>query len=252
MADRKPASSFGTVSGDTDRPPAEGNSRGTRHAATGTHGLCDGPLDRHAPADRPRIIAWWQNMNLEAHWALAILVLAALMTRATVRRAFRVTNTLDYERVARSVSMPAPARVAGAFHESSDRANYSPQVWQRICRHEAAHVITLVTRGGTSRSVRLMRDGLAAAGVFGGFDTNLTAQDRAWKHLVWSLAGSVIDDVHDEGSSSDITNAVQHGPTMLSTGRHPEGYQGELTMDQLIIGARAQARLRTSTAMCWK
>lgn len=196
----------------------------------------------------PDVMKLWQGMNLASRWDLGIIVCAVLLTGSTVRRLSRVadrgTPVLDAQLT------PFVARAAGMLDGVNDRAQYPGDAWRQICRHEAAHAVALLAQGGTLWSIELKRVGSSAASVTGEFGGDLLVQDFAWKHLVWGLASHVIDeadDVHSEGSTHDITNALQNVATILSTGRRPTGYEGELSMDQLIAGARAHAKALLDT-----
>lgn len=141
----------------------------------------------------------------------------------------------------------AVATVSGATLPKAVAApaeDVGPMSIDRRAHHEAAHAYVMIAMGGTVRSADCNPRGNSGGQVSGTFPLGSRGEVE-WAWLVTSVAGNVIDlerDERDGGSSFDFGKAWQHAMALLSCGHRPDGYDGAMTADGLIIAATDRAR----------
>ncbi len=111
-------------------------------------------------------------------------------------------------------------------------------------RHEAAHAVTVAAMGGAVVSLDIRGSGNQGGLCLAQLPDSMPVVDSLWAQLVLALAGNTVDLAgghHDSGAQSDMGCAMQAAAGIISTGHRPAGYDGPLTFDGLLSGARDQA-----------
>lgn len=111
-------------------------------------------------------------------------------------------------------------------------------------RHEAAHAVTVAAMGGAVVSLDIRGSGNQGGLCLAHLPDSMPVVDSLWAQLVLALAGNTVDLAgghHDFGAQSDIGCAMQAAAGIISTGHRPAGYDGPLTFDGLLSGARDQS-----------
>ncbi|MDN5768926.1 MAG: hypothetical protein L0H96_24720 [Humibacillus sp.] len=148
------------------------------------------------------------------------------------------------------MSIVAWAGVKAARTSRFNRPRVEANQWdlpaspQHRARHEAAHAVTIAAMGGAVVSLDIRRSGNQGGQCLAHLPDAMPAVDSLWAQLVHALAGNAIDLAgghHDQGAQSDIGCAIQTAAGIISTGHRPAGYDGPLTFDGLLSGARDQA-----------
>lgn len=132
----------------------------------------------------------------------------------------------------------------GSRREAAYQLDAPASRHHRAC-HEAAHAVAIVAMGGTVISVDIHCSGNQGGQCQAHLPDSMPVVDSLWAQMVHALAGNVIDLAgghHDQGAQSDIGFAMEAAAGIISTGHRPAGYDGPLTFDGLLAGARAQAR----------
>lgn len=122
----------------------------------------------------------------------------------------------------------------------------TPQETQHTARHEAAHAVVAWSLGAHVAEISTEAVGASRGRCSLATRPERPLVDEAWLMLRVCLASTVVEDRDRRrergGCSSDLTQALTHAATILATGRRPDGYTAELTLDALIVGATEQAR----------
>lgn len=171
-----------------------------------------------------------QPSNAQVHYLRVAAIGFALLQVAKDWFAFprRQERRLSAPRVAMAKVRPQPVAVD-----------------EKLARHEAAHAVVWAALGGTIITITMSpSEGDVAARVSAALPQDLTHEDSCWIMLVGWVAGNVADlhgGFHEPGSRSDYENILTAVAALISVGKRPVGFTGNLTMDDLINGARDQA-----------
>lgn len=115
---------------------------------------------------------------------------------------------------------------------------------RRRARHEAAHAVAATAMGATVLWVDIQFSGTRGGQCAIDLPASMPVVDSLWAQMVCSLSGNAIDLAaghHDQGAQSDVHDAMQLAAGIISAGRCPAGYDGPLTFDGLLSGARERA-----------
>lgn len=177
--------------------------------------------------------------------ALSWLVAGAVASVVLLVKCARIVN-----RAAGVPAVVAAAPSSGVAKRVAHLEGRSEEELRRVARHEAAHAVVALRHG--ARDVRAdLQHGVSADGTpfrgrvtCSGLDAGRPA---AWVRMVVAHAGNIVDQevggFFDERSMDDLRLALTAAAGVLSTGQRPPGYEGELSTDALMAGARAQARV---------
>lgn len=112
-----------------------------------------------------------------------------------------------------------------------------------VARHEAAHAVVAHALGGTLVAVRAVPGGGLAGQCTWSIDLaeNTDATANAWRELSFSLAGAIASPEGATawpGARGDTVAAVSQAAFISTSGVRPAGYDGALTIDGVLSGAR--------------
>ncbi|MGP5523485.1 hypothetical protein ACTXM3_09325 [Glutamicibacter arilaitensis] len=111
-----------------------------------------------------------------------------------------------------------------------------------VAHHEAGHALLAHLNGSTVLKVTVAVSGSTAGRCEYANDYyQHPSEEMVWAMLKTSLAGQAVDHargIRDTGSTSDMQSCISHAYNLISIGKKPDGYEGELTTDALIGSAR--------------
>lgn len=153
----------------------------------------------------------------------------------------------------RSPAAVAPRLMPGDLAGHGDREEFDDETGRpglrRRARHEAAHVVVALCGGARTvhadvRS-RPLPDGRTSGGQMN-FDLEHLGQVEAlWLEVQLCHAGNIVDHDaghYDGGAVNDMHRALAAAAGILSAGIRPEGFDEDLTSDELMRAGRAAAR----------
>lgn len=165
-------------------------------------------------------------------------VIAALATLAVVIAVFRfVLRALVYQPPS---LFAASSGVAVRKADSPVECDLS---LNRRARHEAAHAVVALAVGREGVHADVVIRGVSGGQTRFGFGDSKVA-NAAFEDMTITSAGHIVDirgGHFDRGSHADMRLLMEGALLILSSGQKPDGHDGDLTTDSLVLGAKRAA-----------
>lgn len=117
-----------------------------------------------------------------------------------------------------------------------------PQLdYAETCRHEAAHAVTVHHFGAIVLKSHVNRNGSGQVN-WACPPSPMSASTEQWMRLCITIAGGVLDHSegrHHTGPTLDTNQVLSDAVGLLATGEAPPGFNGALTLDNILAHARA-------------